>query len=124
MDNKKLTKMEQNKKLNDLLMQVVEIVPTIMVIGITKDGRGAMFMGSPKGTDEKRKIDLMAAVAMMMEEKTSLQELILSAVCWYLQKNPEEREKMQKALDVIKERHFEAKAEIINHDGLQRTAEC
>jgi hypothetical protein len=116
--------MDLNNELNKRLKELSELLPTIMVIGITKDGRGAMFMGSPKGTDEKRKIDLMAAVAMMMEEKTSLQELILAAVSWYLQKNPEEREKMQKAIDIIKERHFEAKAEIINHDGHPGTAEC
>ena len=116
--------MDLNNELNKRLKELSELLPTIMVIGITKDGRGAMFMGSPEKTEEKRKIDLMAAVAMMMEEKTSLQELILAAVCWYLQKNPEERVKMQKAIDIIKERHFEAKAEIINHDGHPGTAEC
>lgn len=116
--------MDLNNELNKRLKELSELLPTIMIVGLTKDKRGAMFMGSPEKTEEKRKIDLMAAVAMMMEEKTSLQELILAAVCWYLQKNPEELEKMQKALDIIKERHFEAKAEIINHDGHQRTAEC
>lgn len=116
--------MKLEEKLEKVLKELSELMPTIMIVGLTKDKRGAMFMGSPEKTEEKRKIDLMAAVAMMMEEKTSLQELILASVCWYLQKNPEEREKMQKALDIIKERHFEAKAEIINHDGHPRTAEC
>ena len=116
--------MKLEEKLEKVLKELSELVPTLVVVGLTKDKRGAMFMGSPEKTEEKRKIDLMAAVAMMMEEKTSLQELILAAVSWYLQKNPEEREKMQKAIDIIKERHFEAKAEIINHDGHPGTAEC
>lgn len=118
MDNKKLTKMEQNKKLNDLLMQVVELVPTIVIVGLTKDKRGVMCMGSPEKTDEKRKIDVVASVAMMLDQKTEFREVIFSAVSWYMQDNPKYQDAMREALEKMKNMSPN------NEDGHQRTAEC
>lgn len=40
--------MEKNEKLNDLLKQVAEIVPTMLFIGTTADKQGALLMCSPE----------------------------------------------------------------------------
>lgn len=104
--------MEKNEKLNNLLKQVAEIVPTMLFIGTTADKQGALLMGSPEKTDEQRKIDLTATVAMMMDQRTELREVLFSAVCWSMQENPKYRDKMQEALNILKE-----------YDEHQRTAE-
>ena len=95
--------MEKNEKLNDLLKQVVEIVPTMLFIGATADKQGALLMFSPEETNEKRMIDLAAAIAMMMEQQQTLRELLFYAVSWYMQENPKSQEAMQLALDKLKE---------------------
>lgn len=95
--------MEKNEKLNDLLKQVAEIVPTMLFIGTTADKQGALLMGSPEKTDEQRKIDLAVTVAMMMDQRTELRDVIFSAVSWFMQENPKYRDAMQKALDKLKE---------------------
>ncbi len=104
---------ETNKKLNDLLKQVAEIVPTMLFIGTTADKQGALLMGSPEKTDEQRKIALTASVAMMMDQRKELREVLFSAVCWFMQENPKYQEAMQTALDKLKELA----------DGHQRTAQ-
>lgn len=127
--------MEKNEKLNDLLKQVVEIVPTMLFIGTTADKQGALLMCSPEKTSERRKIDLTATIAMIMDARAECHEVILSGVCYYLQQNPEYQEKMREALDKMKEFTNTAKvnvhlspeeAEDIKKrlfDGHQRTAE-
>ena len=95
--------MEKNEKLNDLLKQVAEIVPTMLFIGTTADKQGALLMGSPEKTDEQRKIDLAVTVSMMMDQRTELRDVIFSAVSWFMQENPKYRDAMQKALDKLKE---------------------
>ncbi|MSS16826.1 hypothetical protein [Sodaliphilus pleomorphus] len=96
--------MEENKKeLQSLLTSLGEIVPTMMFVGANADKQGALFIGSPEKTDEERKFDLVATVAMMMDQRTELREIILSAVSWFMQENPMYRDAMQKALDKLKE---------------------
>ncbi len=104
--------MDIQKELNLLLQKVGKIVPTMVFIGTTTDKCGAFMMGSPEDTDEKRKIDLIASVAMMMDQQQALREIIFSAVSWFMQENPKYRDVMQKALNILKEL-----------DGHQRTAE-
>lgn len=105
--------MDIQKELNLLLQKVGKIVPTMVFIGTTTDKCGAFMMGSPEDTDEKRKIDLTATVAMMMDQRKELCEVLFSAVCWSMQENPKYQEAMQTALDKLKELA----------DGHQRTAE-
>lgn len=95
--------MEKNEKLNDLLKQVAEIVPTMLFIGTTADKQGALLMGSPEKTDEQRKIDLAVTVAMMMDQRTELRDVIFSAVSWFMRLHPECRDAMQELLDKLKE---------------------
>lgn len=78
-------------------------MPTLLVIGMTADKHGALLMGSPEETDEKRQVDLCAAIAMMMEQKQKLREVIFSAVSWFMQNNPKYRDAMQEALNKLKE---------------------
>lgn len=96
--------MEENKKeLLSLLTRLGEIVPTIVFIGTTTDQHGAFMMGSPEEDDGERKFNLVATVAMMMEQKQALREVIFSAVSWVMQENPMYRDAMQEALDKLKE---------------------
>lgn len=94
---------ETKKELQSLLTRLGEIVPTLLVIGMTADKHGALFMGSPEEDNEKRKIDLCAAIAMMMEQQQALREIIFSAVSWFMQENPKYRDAMQEALNKLKE---------------------
>lgn len=96
--------MEENKKeLQSLLTRLGEIVPTMVFIGTTADKQGALLMGSPEKTDEQRKIDLAVTVAMMMDQRTELREVIFSAVSWFMRLHPECRDAMQELLDKLKE---------------------
>lgn len=96
-------RMDLQKELNLLLQKVGKIVPTMVFIGTTTDKHGAFMMGSPEDTDEKRMIDLIASVAMMMEQQQALREIIFSAVSWFIQENPKYRDAMQEALNKLKE---------------------
>ena len=107
-----------------MLKELSEILPTLMVIGTTKDERGVLFMGSPEEDTHKRGEDVAASIALMMGMRKDAHDILLSAVCYHLQRSPEDMQKMYEALDLMKERHFEAKAEIINQDGHPGTAEC
>ena len=95
--------MDLQKELKLQLKSLEKLVPTMLVIGLTEDKHGVMLMGSPEETNDKRMIDLAAAVAMMMEQQPALRELLFSAVSWYMQENPKYQEAMQQALDKLKE---------------------
>lgn len=95
--------MEKNEKLNDLLKQVAEIVPTLLFIGKTTDKHRAFMMGSPEDMDEKRMLDLAVTVAMMMDQRTELRDVIFSAVSGFMRLHPECRDAMQELLDKLKE---------------------
>lgn len=95
--------MDIQKRLNELLIEVSKMVPTLLVIGMTDDKHGALFMGSPAEDDEKRKIDLCAAIAMMMEQQQAFREIIFSAVSWFMQKNPKYRDAMQEVPNKLKD---------------------
>lgn len=95
--------MDIQKRLNELLIEVGKMVPTMIFIGMTADKHGALLMGSPEENDEKRRVDLCAAIAMMMEHKQELREVVFSAVSWFMQVNPKYRDGMQEALNKLKE---------------------
>ena len=94
---------EKEQKLRELLENVGEIVPTMLVIGLTEDKHGALLMGSPEENDEKRRMDLCAAIAMMMKQHQALREIIFSAMCWLMQGNPKYRDGMRHALKKLEE---------------------
>ncbi|MSS16215.1 hypothetical protein [Sodaliphilus pleomorphus] len=95
--------MDLQKELNLLLQKVGKIVPTMVFIGTTTDKHRAFMMGSPEKTDGERKFELVATVAMMMDQRTELREIIFSAVSWFMQENPMYRDAMQEALNKMKE---------------------
>jgi len=94
---------EKEQKLRELLENIGKLVPTLLVIGMTAEKHGALLMGSPEEEDEKRRIDLCAAIAMMMEQKRELREVIFSAMCWFMQGNPKYRDGMRLALKKLEE---------------------
>ena len=110
--------MKLEEKLEKVLKELSELVPTLVVVGLTKDKRGAMFMGSPEKTHKKSKIDVVASVAMMLDQKSEFREVVFSAVSWFMQNNPKYQEAMSEALEKMKNMSPN------NEDGHQRTAEC
>lgn len=94
---------EKEQKLRELLENLGKLVPTLLFIGKTTDKHRAFMMDSPEDTDEKRKIDLIASVAMMMDQQQALRDVIFSAVSWFMQENPKYRDGMQEALNILKE---------------------
>lgn len=95
--------MDLQKELNLLLHKVGKIAPTMVFIGKTTDKHRAFMMASPEDMGEKRMLDLAVTVAMMMDQRTELRDVIFSAVSWFMQENPKYRDAMQKALDKLKE---------------------
>ena len=95
--------MDRKEELKQLLQKVGEIVPTMVFAGVTEDNHGAFLMASQEDTDEERMIDVIATVAMMMEQQQALREIIFSAVSWFMQENPKYRDGMQEALNKLKE---------------------
>lgn len=94
---------KKEQKLRELLENLGKLMPTLLVIGMTADKHSALFMGLPEEDDEKRKIDLCSAIAMMMEKQQAFREIIFSAVSWFMQENPKYRDGMQVALNKLKE---------------------
>lgn len=95
--------MDIQKRLNEYLMEVGKICPTLLFIGTTTDKHRAFMMGSPKKNGEKRMIDLIASVAIQMEKQQALREIIFSAVYCFMQENPKYRDGMQEVLNKLKE---------------------
>lgn len=94
--------MEIQKRLCELMTEIVKLVPTVLFVGVTEDKSGASLMASPEDTSEKRMLDISAAVAMTMERQEPFRELLFSVVSWYMQENPKYQESMQEALDKMK----------------------
>ena len=95
--------MDIQKRLQELLTEVGKMVPTLLVVGMTADKHGALVMGSPEEDNKKRTIDLCAAIAMTMEQKQELREVIFLAVSWFMQNNPKYRDVMLLALKKMEE---------------------
>ena len=94
---------ETKKELQSLLTRLGEIVPTLLFIGKTTDKHRAFMMGSPEDMDEKRMLDLAVTVAMMMDQRTELRDVIFSAVSGFMRLHPECRDAMQELLDKLEE---------------------
>ena len=95
--------MDLQKELNLLLQKVGKIVPTLLFIGKTTYKHGAFMMALPEDMGEKHMLDLAVTVAMMMDQRTELRDVIFSAVSGFMRLHPEYRDAMQKALDKLKE---------------------
>ena len=94
--------MNEEKKLNELLKEVSKIAPTILLIGSTGE-RGVFYCTSPEKTAEEKTYDLAGAIAMMIDTKPEAHDLLLGAVSYYLQVNPDEQTKMYNALNMMKQ---------------------
>ena len=94
---------EMEEKLKELLKELSEITPTLMVIGLTKEKNGVLFMGSPEQDGMGRGNAVAANVATMMAMRKDAHDVILAAVCYHLQENPEDQVKMYEALNMMKQ---------------------
>ena len=92
---------EKEQKLRELLKNLGKLVPTLLVVGITADKHGALFMGSPEENDEKRAEDVATSVAMMMEYNAGARQILLAAVSHFLQQDPDYQRQMREALDIM-----------------------
>ena len=96
--------MDIQKRLNELLMEVGKMVPTMIFIGTTEDKHGALMMASPEKEVEKRPEDLAKTVAMMIEQRADVRDIILSSVCYFMQMHPEFQARMYEALAMMKQK--------------------
>ena len=94
---------EMEEKLEKLLKELSEITPTLMVIGLTKEKQGVLFMGSPEQDGMERGNAVAANVATMMAMRKDAHDVILAAVCYHLQQSPEDQVKMYEALNMMKQ---------------------
>lgn len=96
--------MDIQKRLNELLMEVGKMVPTMIFIGTTEDKHGALMMASPEKEVEKGLEDLAKTVAMMIEQREDVRDIILSSVCYFMQMHPEYQARMYEALAMMKQK--------------------
>lgn len=96
--------MDIQKRLNELLMEVGKMVPTMIFIGTTEDKHGALMMASPEKEVEKHPEDLAKTVAMMIEQREDVRDIILSSVCYFMQMHPEYQARMYEALAMMKQK--------------------
>lgn len=96
--------MDIQKRLNELLIEVGKMVPTMLFIGTTEDKHGALMMASPEKDVEKRPEDVARTVAMMIEQREDARDIILSSVCYFMQMHPEYQTRMYEALDMMKQK--------------------
>lgn len=91
--------MDIQKRLNELLIEVGKMVPTMLFIGKTEDKHGALMMASPESD-----VDVAKTVAMMIEQREDARDIILSSVCYFMQMHPEYQTRMYEALDMMKQK--------------------
>ena len=89
--------MNENE-LNDLLGNLNKIVPTLLVIGMTADGHGVLFMGSPGNNEREMRMDLCTAIAPAIAKNKKLQEVLYSVVLQNMQENSKYAEAMHLTL--------------------------
>lgn len=95
---------EKEQKVTELLENLSKLVPTLLVIGQTADGGGVLVTSSPEKDVEKRRLDLGATIAAMMRVNQGLRNVVLSAVCLFIQKHPEYQTRMYEALAKMKQK--------------------
>lgn len=96
--------MDIQKRLNELLMEVGKMVPTMIFIGTTEDKYGALMMASPEKDVAKRDVDVAKTVAMMIEQREDARDIILTSVCYFMQMHPEYQARMYEALAMMKQK--------------------
>ena len=89
--------MNNSQKLVELLNEVSVLVPTLFFVGKMADGRGALYMGSPKGERLDKETDIGMVIAGMMNGQAK--DILLSAVSFWLSKHPDLWEKLKVAMD-------------------------
>lgn len=92
---------ERGDALYALLGQVKKIVPTLFLIGKCSDGVGALFLGSPKDDPDDRESDIGMTIYSTMKESDQIRDILLSAVSFFLMKDPERYMKLRKKMDEI-----------------------
>ena len=91
--------MNNSQKLVELLDKVSVLAPTLFFVGKMADGRGALYMGSPKGERSDKETDIGIVIASLMNEQGQAKDILLSAVSFWLSKHPDLWEKLKVAMD-------------------------
>lgn len=91
--------MDNSQKLAELLNEVSVLVPTLFFVGEMADGRGAVYMGLPKGELSDQETDIGIVIASAMNELGKAKDILLSAVSFWLSKHPDLWEKLKVAMD-------------------------
>ncbi|MBR5640442.1 MAG: hypothetical protein IKW83_12095 [Muribaculaceae bacterium] len=99
--NEEIKLKERGDNLYTLLEQVKKIVPTLFLIGKCHDDVGAIFLGSPKEDPDARESDIGIAIYATMKQSEQIRDILLSAVCLFLMKDPGRWMELRKKLDEI-----------------------
>lgn len=90
--------MNKEEKLKKTIEQLIELMPTILIIGSPHDGVGAFLAGSPEKDPDKREFDLCSTIVHIMEDRKSARDILLAAVCFYLSRNLNDWERTKAAM--------------------------
>lgn len=90
--------MDKEEKLKKTIEQLIELMPTILIIGSPQDGIGAYFAGSPEKDPNEREFDLCSTIVHVMEDRKSARDILLGAVCFYFSRNLNDWERTKAAM--------------------------
>lgn len=79
--------MNKEKDLKKIIKKLINLMPTILIIGSPQDGVGAFLAGSPEKDPNKREFDLCSTIVHIMEDRKSARDILLAAVGFYLSRN-------------------------------------
>lgn len=90
------------KDLNKTFEDITKLVPTIVVLGRTADGKGLMMMNSNEQTSEQKEEDICICIATMLQSNEQVRNIMLASICHFMQQNPEYQKHMMKAIKLMR----------------------
>lgn len=97
---------DEAKILNDLLNKVTDFLPTILLIGVDRQLRGALFMGSKGYEGDEAAANICRNVVMMMEAKSEVRDIIFAAASHFMHVHHDYQERMAEALELMKKKPY------------------
>lgn len=106
--------MNKDDRLKELLDEVSGHVPTLFFVGKMTDGRGVLYMGSPKNDQSDKEADIGFVIAGLMNEHGQARDILLSAVSFWLSRHPDQWKMLKVAMDAAITREMSGLMRLIN----------
>ena len=90
------------KDLNKTFEDIIKLVPTIVVLGRTADGKGLMMMNSDEEGAQQKEEDICVCIATMIQTNEQVRNIMLASICHFMQQNPEYQKHMMKAIKLMR----------------------